>query len=76
MYIAVDMLVLSVTVVLGCGCIIALMVGVSHLVTTYIYCCDLTGVKHLLGIVFLCFDICLLLVIASLLIIKLHYMQP
>lgn len=38
MYIAVDMLVLSVTVVLGCGCIIALMVGVSHLVTTYIYC--------------------------------------
>lgn len=61
MYIAVDMLVLSVTVVLGCGCIIALMVGVSHLV----YCCDLTGVKHLLGIVFLCFDICLLLVIVS-----------
>lgn len=65
MYIAVDMLVLSVTVVLGCGCIIALMVGVSHLVTTHIYCCDLTGVKHLLGIVFLCFDICLLLVIVS-----------
>lgn len=31
------MLVLTVTVVLGCGCIIALMVGVSHLVTTYIY---------------------------------------
>lgn len=50
------MLVLSVTVVLGCGCIIALMVGVSHLVT---------GVKHLLGIVFLCFDVCLLLVIVS-----------
>lgn len=65
MYIAVDMLVLTVTVVLGCGCIIALMVGVSHLVTTYIYCCDLTGVKHLLRIVFLCFDICLLLVIVS-----------
>lgn len=65
MYIAVDMLVLSVTVVLGCGCIIALMVGVSHLVTTYIHCCDLTGVKHLLGIVFLCFDICLLLVIVN-----------
>lgn len=63
MYIAVDMLVLSVTVVLGCGCIIALMVGVSHLVTSHIYCCDLTGVKHLLGIVFLCF--CLLLVIVS-----------
>lgn len=37
------MLVLTVTVVLGCGCIIALMVGVSHLVTTHIYCCDLTA---------------------------------
>lgn len=67
MYIVVDMLVLSVIVVLGCGCIIVLMVGVLYLVIVYIYCCDFTGVKYLLGIVFLCFDICLLfsLVIVS-----------
>lgn len=65
MCIPVDMLVSTVTLMLCCGCIVALMVGVSHLVTTHIYCCDLTGVKHLLGIVFLCFGICLLLVIVS-----------
>lgn len=59
------MLVLIVIVVLGCGCIIVLMVGVLYLVIVYIYCCVFMGVKYLLGIVFLCFDICLLLVIVS-----------